>query len=140
MAEVDEGVVVVVVVYSSRSSNCFNGVDRLVLLALLSMNSQESERVLESLAVAVDALFGVVLLEAAEFDAVVLARVNRLKSPPPLLDRVDGDSDDFVLTVKLLFLPDASTLVPDTTVVFDEFEFVLLPVGVVAVEALLAAL
>lgn len=99
------------------------------------MNSQESERVLESLAVAVDVLFGVVL--EAEFDTVVLARVNRLKSPPPLLDRVvAGDSDDFVLTVKLLFLPDASTLVPDTTVVFDEFELVLLPVGVVAVDAL----
>lgn len=137
MAEVDEGVVVVVV-YSSRSSNCFNGVDRLVLLVLLSMNSQESERVLESLAVSVDVLFGVLL--EAEFDTVVLARVNRLKSPPPLLDRVVGDSDDFVLTVKLLFLPDASTLVPDTTVVFDEFELELFPVGVVAVDALLAAL
>ena len=98
------------------------------------MNSQESERVLESLVVAVDVLFGVVL--EAEFDTVVLARVNRLKSPPPLLDRVDGESDDFVLTVKLLFLPDASTLVPDTTVVFDEFELLLLPVGVVAVDAL----
>jgi len=103
------------------------------------MNSQESERVLESLAVEVDVLFGVVL--EAEFDTVVLARVNRLKSPPPpLLDRVVGDSDDFVLTVKLLFLPDASTLVPDTTVVFDEFELELFPVGVVAVDALLAAL
>jgi hypothetical protein len=52
----------------------------------------------------------------------VLALVKRLKIPPLDAGRVVGGSDegDLVLTVKLLFFPVASTLVPETTVVFVE--------------------